>query len=211
MAYACPHCTKEIAGVVSQDTLTERLAVKQSAIDNLTAEKATLQARVEQATKGAGDAAALQGQIDTLTKQLDTARREQGEYIAAASAGVTDPKKLKFIRLAYEDAHEGVEEAKRPAFEAWLADASGARAHDAVRHLFAAPGQPPAAGAHMQPPRKDAPPPVTPPATGRPSPAQISAYFASPEFKSLPREQQRAKMAELEAQVKAAPGQDGRA
>lgn len=201
MAIACPHCKVEIADVLTQATHVERLNLKEAANEALRGEKAALEAKVTRL-------APFEAQVATLTADLEKQKGSSAKVLAAAKAGL-NPDKMRLVETAYEMSFDGTDASRRPAFADWLVADDGAKANGDIKHLFAgvAPTTP---GAPV--PKSDAPPPGSPPPGGaRPTPQQLSAYFASPEFKSLPRDQQKAKVAELEAQTKTAPGQDGRA
>lgn len=213
MANACPHCKAEIPGMIEQSVHTERLNLKQAALDHRNEEYEALKQKLEQATPRLREVDALTAKIATLEGDLEKQKGSAAKALAAAKAGL-NPDKMRLAETAYEMAHETVDAAKRPAFTDWLVAEDGAKSNPDIRHLFAAAqaaaGTPPIPGSPPVP-KKDAPPPTAPPGGNqKPTPAQIDAYFKSPEFKAMKREDQHKKVAELQAQVAAAPGQDGR-
>lgn len=213
MPFECPHCKGSVPGVIEQTVHTERLALKQAALDHLNSEHEALKQKLGQYEPRIRDLDTLTAEVGTLKTELEKARANGSKLAAVAKVGF-NPDKIRLAEVAYEMAHEGVEESKRPAFTDWLIAEDGGRSNPDIRHHYtqaaSQPATPPAPGGPVQPPRKEPPAPGAPPHTSKPTPQQIAEYFRSEAFRSLPRDQQKAKAAELEAQVRAAPTTDGR-
>jgi hypothetical protein len=205
----CPHCSVDIEslpGFVSQEKLEERLKAKSGEIDILKTSLSTAQAKAQ-------GFAGLTLELSQL-KEANTARDQaQVRGTAMTEAGL-DPSLLPHVEALYSSATSGM--AEKPTLSDWLA--KDGKEHPILSPHFGAPpaaGTPPALGTPPAgtppvgtPPAPNLNPqtilgakPPAPPATGVPSAADVQKYFQSPEFKAMPRDAQKAKFAEVQAQV----------
>lgn len=197
MGFNCPHCSTEIAGAMTQEAHLERLKAKDT-------ENKALREQLTQANTKVKD-------FDTVTKERDTYKSEitglktAGERRAAFdAAGIPEAARQGF-ELVYNSQVSGLEEDKRPSLSDWLNDAE-TKAHPFLAPHFAAPGNQPVAN---QQARTVAPPPKidngvvrsTETKAGPKTGAELAAYFASPEFQAMPREQQKQVTAELKGRA----------
>lgn len=229
MPVPCPHCAKEIADVVPQSVLNERLKSKDDLL------------------KAANDALAVAtpkaGGYDTMAAELTTARQKLATTVGEVSAlrvgmekKIHDPRIVASLATIHAAEMAGKPEAERVDFGAWV-NGDGA-AHPVVAMALQAatpspvapvapaaqPAPAPTAGAAPVAPAAPAAPvaPATPavqpppsgnagaqPApTGGMTPAQLGAYLASPEYRGLPADKRREKLAEMQGKYKdPAPGQ----
>lgn len=193
MAFSCPHCKAEVANVVTQETLTERLKAKDAVI-----------AEQKSAIRELEPLRAAATERDSALAELAKIRTEGERAAAYAGAGVVDDPKVRERLARYHAAEQDGAEAPVP-FADWLAA-------DDTRVMFASAfAKAPAAGAAPKTPA----PPVTaaktvtppaagdppPPATAKPTRAQVAADLAA--ARELPIADRRARVAEIRAQVAA--------
>lgn len=215
----CPHCKVNIPNTLTQETLEARLKSTKEAKDG----------EILALTNSLSAASTKANGYDTLLQERDAALSKiQGIETAAArttaltGVGITDASKLEGIEVIFKSANAGRADGDKLDFTAWIADEQGARAHPLLAPHFANAG--PAeqagaaaaaaaaaagtAGANAGPkPGKGAGLPeggaggakAPPSSTGKMTPQQVSAFFASKEFQSMKPEDQRAKTAELKA------------
>jgi hypothetical protein len=233
MAANCPHCSKPIeslSGFVPQDEHQRRINEKQSRVTALEQEVATLTPKAQgydattaELTRARGELAIAQENLTLAPRGYD-ARALAGlrAVHAAEMAAVEESKRTPFAGWLDGEGKE------HPVVAAYAAKVS-APAAAAPAVVAPAPGANPAAPpnpaapAQVAAPAVPAPVPapaapavnqlpgvnngtVTPPVSQvRMTPAQLDAYFASAEFKALPKDQRDAKFRELNAQYKAQP------
>jgi hypothetical protein len=198
----CPHCAKSIdslPGFISQEKHVERLNAK-------AAENTALAAELQTAREKASAFDATSADLAKVRTELEGVRTREARTGAMAAAGLS-PELLDHVALLFDSAKAGDETLE---FAAWLGEEGPARAHPLLAPHFGAGQQ--AAGqqaagtqANTGAVRTAATAGSTPagPKKG-PSPADLQAIFSSPEFAALPRDQQRARMAELQTQVASA-------
>lgn len=134
MAYECPHCSKDIPGVTTEEKVKERIAPKNVEIAQLRAELKT--------------AKELSSSAETLKRERDEAQRELAEFqesatrsSALAKLGIDtstdDGKKLErtFLTL-HKSENLDLEEGDRKSFGDWLAAEDGARANPLLDRYF---------------------------------------------------------------------------
>lgn len=199
MPFACPHCQKEIKDVVEQATMTERLKAKQGEIEALKAE-------VTAAAPKARDYDAVAGERDRLKTEIAEVREQAGRSTALAGIGVTDPRVAASFAAIHASEMSGREEKDRvpfAEFDRWAKDHPLLTSHIKPAATTTTPATTttttaaPAAGLPKTPGAT-----ATPAAPqGKQTPAQIAAYFASPEYRALKPEERAAKRIELQAQV----------
>jgi len=208
MPVECPHCKATIEGFVPQEALTKRLSEKDGEIR-------TLRDAVAEMTPKARDYDAVAGERDGLKAQVAEITQRAERSSALAQRGITDPRLAAAFEAIHASEMAGRPEGERIAFgeiDQWAADhpllaphlqptATGTQPAAPV----AGPSGPPAAGAAQAPvglPRAPGAQPAAPP-QGRMTPAQIQAYFRSPEYRALSAADKAAKMTELRSQVSA--------
>jgi hypothetical protein len=202
MSFACPHCTKEIAKVLTEDDHIKRLEAKNGEITTLRGQLTDFKSKVEG--------------IATIEKERDDAVgkvKKMERTVALAGRQVTDPKVVSAFELVYESEMSG----KKPEevvpfddFTKWGAD---------THPLLASALKPPAAGTTTTTtPAKPTPPGAAggtggppPPTTKGMSVQQVSAYLQSPEYLALPSDKKREKLAEMRSQTVAAAASEGAA
>ncbi len=226
MPTPCPHCAADVsATLVAKTEVATTLAAKEAEILRLKPEAAKgaltdgLAARLAAAETLAARVPALETAAAAATQ-----RAERMQALGTASPRLLDPQISAAVEAVYGLVIAAMPEAERPAFGAWLGDAAGAKAHPLLAALFtnapAAPAPPAAApaapataaaqSAPAAPPRPGLPPantgaaPPAAPAQGPMSRPQIEAYFRSPEYRALPKDQQVTRYNELVAQAQAA-------
>lgn len=178
-------------GYVPQAVLEERLKGQKTA---LTGEINALRARVAELEPLATSAAEIAKERDTLRSQIERVGRSD----ALRGVGL-DPTLIDSVELLHGAAAAAADEPVD--FASWLAADEGARAHPLLApHFRPAAAADPAAPPVPVPPRLALPPENAqgvPAGATRMSEADLDRYLASPAFNSLPRDQQRAKLAEL--------------
>ncbi len=218
MPVNCPHCSKEVADVIPQSEFNRRLKEKTDQADGLKAE-------LDAAAPKAKGYDSVKTELDQARTELTGIRTKYTQYEALVSRGYTDPRVAASLNAIHGAEMAGKVDKDRVDLATWL-DGEG-KTHPVVAALprggTPAPGgDPPAGGAPATggqpapggaPPAGGAPaaggaPPNPPPSNnagagggapggGGMTPAQLSAYFNGAEYKALPRDQQRAKLAEL--------------
>lgn len=211
MPVNCPHCSKEVADVVPQSEFTRRLKEK-------TDQTLAIQAELDAAAPKAKGYDSVKTELDQARTELTGIRTKYTQYEALVSRGYTDPRVAASLNAIHGAEMAGKADKDRVDLATWL-DGEG-KTHPVVaalpRGAAPAPGAPPPGQQQAPPPAQGAPAPgAPPPAPPNPPPsnnagvagggpggggmtaAQLAAYFNGPEYKSLPRDQQRAKLAEL--------------
>lgn len=204
MPVKCRKCGEEHDDWVPKD----RLEGKNELIKDLQSKQKELEAQVKELDGAKGAVA-----------ELARLKGELAERDAMAAAGFSgDAKALKRAKALYGVATEDEDEAKRPTFADWLADEKGGKAEPGLAaHFKAAEG---AKGGTPVPPTTPAKPPTTPTQARPPAPPQVDkgartgdapqpkrtaedvrAIIASPAFSRLSPADQKARLAELEAEV----------
>lgn len=193
----CPHCSVAIEGVVTQDTLRERLAAKDQQISTLreeAAEVASLRTAAEEGRKASAELGALR------------AERVRAEAFAKYRVK-NDPKVRERLGKYYDAETTGTE--APPDFDTWLGS-------DDTRAVF---------GAHYEsaaPPAKPGTPAAPPPAatrttattTGEAPPAhgsgvraptaqELAQELAGPAYQGLPPKERMAKIKARQTEVNA--------
>lgn len=189
---ACPHCSEDVPGMMTREAHKENVAPHIALAKRLEAELATAKTEVTAAS-------GYKAERDEARKELGKAHRTS----LLTSKGITDADVIETMEMIHASKSAAMDEPVAfEDFEAW-----GATTHTLLASHFTAP--PVAGEAPVVPPVRVAPKlptsdqsAVVPPAPqGKPTPAQVQALFASPEFNALPRDQQDAKFAEIKAQV----------
>lgn len=195
----CPHCSETHAvDGFTKDELEEKIRARVKAKNE---EIALYQAKISDLEKI---------DVDTITRERDEAVRELSSIREAsavseafATVGIQGDDALRgAFRTIYDATMIGRDE--KPAFAEWV-QSDEARGHVLLRSHY--PAAPPAGTQSAAPPPST---PRPPPSTegnaagadtsrARLAPADLRAYFASPEYRALPKEQREAKRAELEA------------
>jgi hypothetical protein len=202
----CPHCSEAhvVDGFTKKDVeaaVTSRIKSKNAEIDLLNKRISDLEAV---------DVSAITRERDDAVRELATIREASEVDAAFSGVGIAADEALRgAFRTIYESATTGAED--RPSFAAWV-QSDDARNHVLLRSHYAPPAGDGRAAAPGVPPVK--PPKAAPPEgnvaaadtrTKAPTPAEVAAYFRSPEYRALPKDDRAAKRAELEAQI-AKPG-----
>ena len=209
----CPHCEGDVQSVIDP-IIKQRLKTKSKQLESTHTtrlegqrrEIELLERRVGELTEAATASAPLQEELATLRAQVQTSARTEALRGAGLSVDL-----LGDIQTLYDSRQAGKEEADRVSFEAFLGPDGEARSMVLLSHHFAAePNETLGAGPSVAPARQAG---ALPNANGgalnqstraaRLSPGQVREYFASPAFRALTTTEQRAKVAEVKAQVQA--------
>lgn len=198
----CPHCSEtHVVDGFAKEEVEEKIKTRIKAKND---EIALYQAKIADLQKV--DVDTIARERDEAVRELATIREASAVAEAFGSVGITADDALRgAFRTIYDSATAGKED--RPSFAEWV-QGDDAKNHVLLRAHYPAP---PAPG--TKPPPAPKPPPSTENGTapagtrdGKLSPADLRAYFASPEYRALPKEERAAKMAELQAAHLPAPG-----
>lgn len=134
MPFECPHCSKEIAGAMTQASLEQRLNEQRQAKQG---EIKLLQDQLEASGDKAGRFDGVEAERDRLLSAVarltdGATRRDQ-----LAALGIYDATVHATFGILYDSAVAGLEGEDRPTFEAWLADEeAGARLNPVLAPMF---------------------------------------------------------------------------
>lgn len=213
MGYKCPHCSEDIADAMSVSSHRDRLKAKDD-------ENKSLKAELSEAQKGSKSVAAITKERDDLKAELSKRDAEKERNEAFGEAGIPDKVRAGFEAI-YASHIAGLEDGEEaPAFAAWLAS-DDAKTHPLLAGHYTATGDQedqPDAKAKTAAKKKEAPAQTktglanTDKAAGAPAtkgntidtPAKLREYLQSPEYRALKKEDQKAELASLQAQVASA-------
>ena len=212
MGYKCPHCSEDIADAMSVSSHRDRLKAKDD-------ENKSLKAELSEAQKGSKSVAAITKERDDLKAELSKRDAEKERNEAFAEVGIPDKVRTGFEAI-YASYVAGLDEGEEaPSFKAWLAS-EDAKTHPLLAgHYTASAGEDqedPAAPPAKQPAKKQQQTKTglknidksakVPDAKGNTidTPAKLRAYLQSPEYRALKKEDQKAELASLQAQLASA-------
>lgn len=202
--HKCSSCgvDNDIEGVMLQSAHVERLKAKDDENKALRDELKTTGAKAREYDTAARERDEAKGE---LTKIRTAAERHQ----AFAEHGIADEKARAGFEVLYSSHVAGLEDDKRPTFADWL-KADDTRGHP----LLAAHFKQTSTGT-QQPQQKVVQPPPridngvvqnTGQQAGIKTGEQLQAYLNSPEYRSLPKAEQRKALAAVRQQRNAQPG-----
>lgn len=213
MPFKCPNCDtvhEKVAGYVSQEVLTQRLAAK-------TEEIKTLTATLEKASTDAADIGAIRADRDAARAELAELRDAHAISEAFTAHGIADDADLRTsFRTMYASAVAGADEA--PSFIDWLAS-DQAKGHVLLRGHYGAQTAAPAVPTEEAKPAQPANSPVravpntnagtvptTPTAPAKLTTADWADVFESPAYKALDYKKRRALRQQWQADIAAGRG-----
>ena len=219
MPVSCPHCSGDIQPTIDQ-TLKDRLKRKDEAnqkkVEGLRRELELTERKLSDASGNSAELEDLRTKVAEYETKITTSERKAFLTAAGVPADKLDDV-LDDLSLIFDNRAQADAEGNMPTFEAFYAADGPGRASPVVQAVLPASapegGAPPGApGAVPAPTSSPTTPPVrapsssagavptTPAQSTRMTPAQLEAYFRSPEFQRMPREQQVAKERELAGQ-----------
>jgi len=170
----------DVEGIV-----TDRVKKVSDRSNDWKAKAEDFQVKYQEAATRATTADTLAAQITTLQGELTQSKGAMSRFTAASKAGITDADTIDLLEFSHSKSQVGVTEADQQDFAAWIGanKAKPESAPAALRHLFAADGQPPAPGAPPAP----APTPGAPSTPGAaPAAPQQRQPWASPSTGQAP-------------------------
>ena len=185
----CPHCSKDLPGLVDQETLRARLKSKDEEIGTLATEIKAL-APLKEVAK----------ERDRIAAELAEVRDASAWEAALDEVGVPKTPAVRAgFRTIYNSAVASAEEGKAPTPADWLA--APAKEHPLLAPHFTAQGT--AQGTATGGVQTDRGVVGAPSAVARKikTPAELAAYFASKEYRALKPDEQAAKRSELRADL----------
>jgi len=204
MAANCPHCQGELQAFVTQTEHTARLKAKDDAIAAKDAALKQSQGEVSALRTKAEAHDAAVAERDTARAQL-AEREERDQRNSALDEAKVPPGAREGFAIYFRAEMAGKPEGERKDFGTWLKEDAAANPFLAP-HLAATPADAKAPGD-----KKAAAPPARPGIAGDPprqaakrTPAQVQEFLASEAYRKLSREDQRKKLAEIEAETKGA-------
>jgi hypothetical protein len=192
MPVACPHCTKDVPNVVTQEDHVKRLKAKDDLIAEVKAELVT-------ASAVAKDAPAVALERDQLRSKVQQLEEGAVRGTAFDKAKISaEPKVRDRFQRVYDSEMAGLADDKRVPFATWL-EAAETKADPFLAPHFGsattpAPGAPgaPATKVLTATPKVDAGAGDPPPTTQIKTQAELASYFESDEYRALePKEQRR--------------------
>jgi hypothetical protein len=194
MGFGCPHCNKEIDGVIKQDLMTERLKSQRETLEGKIAEAVTNveKAYQEKLTAVQSESEKVNGEFQTY-KQLTT----RANFLR--QNGISEDKHSTFF-LLYDSSQAGKVNGDSVGFEDWLS--SDALSHPVLGSHFPAvnvatstQSLPTDLSSASVAPSENKPAASLPHLTGavssqpdparRQTPDEVAAYFRSDKYRSL--------------------------
>lgn len=202
MGVACPHCSKDVPNVVTQEDHVQRLKAKDELAKSLREELAT-------ASTAAKDAPAVALERDQLRSKV--AQLEEGAVRGAAfdKAKINaDPKVRDRFQRVYDSDMAGVAEADRKPFATWL-EAAETKADPFLAPHYAAPSTTAAPGTATAPKapvlvasaKTEAGAGDPPPTTEIKTAAELTAFFESDAYRNLDKKEQQRVSGDLRRQM----------
>jgi len=206
----CPHCQADVDNAVTKEFMNTEIANRLAAKN---AENTALKESLATAQERAGNYDAIIKERDQLKGQVSQMEQRVARDQAYGTAGVAaDPKVRQVFEMLYESYKVDAGDEAQP-FEEWLTADEGAKAHPLLAGQFQAQGQGQGQAqgqGHGQGQGQEKPPNTLPrpnpggdpPGPSRMTPQQVQEYLRSPEYRAMSLEDQRKKMAELQAQAR---------
>jgi hypothetical protein len=209
----CPHCDGDVQAVIDP-IIKQRLKTKSkqleaahtTRLEGQRREIELLERRVGELTEASSGLGAMEEELRTLRATVQTSSRTE-----ALRANGLPVELLGDIQTLFDSRQASKDEADRSTFEDFLGVDGEARSMVLLAHHFAAEQTGAVEGSSTVAPARQ--PSGLPNANGgalnqstraaRLSPAQARDYFRSPAFRSMSTADQRAKLAEVKAQVAA--------